>query len=379
MEALVIGGGIIGVATAGELARRGARVTLVEARELGRGATKASAGMLAPFTEAEPGTVLSDLCAEGLAVYDEAVARVRRDMASVPGASGPGHRDFEYARTGTLEVALDEASAAHFRASEAALRARGVDAVWLDAPATMAAAPAVSRAAPGSLLIPAHGFVAVTPFVDALATAARVHGVDFVRGARVDRVRRVAAGFEVSTDLRHHHAEVVIVAGGSWSGQLTIDGEAPLPVHPVRGQLLELRPRTPLMTRIVWGPRCYLVPWADGVVLVGATVEDVGFDERVTVDGVRQLMTAASELVPALADASFVEARVGLRPASSDGLPIVGPAVDVPGLVYATGHYRNGVLLAPLTASIVADLVLDGRRHPALDAIGPARFARAVR
>jgi glycine oxidase len=374
VDVLVIGGGIIGVATAGELARRGARVTLVEARELGRGATKASAGMLAPFTEAEPGTVLSELCAEGLAVYDEAVARVRREIASVP-----GHRDFEYARTGTLEVALDEASASHFRASESALRARGVDAAWLDAPATMAAAPAVSRAAFGSLLIPAHGFVAVTPFVDALATAARVHGVDFVRGARVDRVRRTANGFDVSTDLRQHQADVVVVAGGSWSGQLTIDGEAPLPVHPVRGQLLELRPRTPLMTRIVWGPRCYLVPWADGAVLVGATVEEVGFDERVTVDGVRQLMTAGSELVPALADASFVEARVGLRPASSDALPIVGPSVDVPGLVHATGHYRNGVLLAPLTASIVADLVLDDRRHPALDTIGPARFARAVR
>jgi glycine oxidase len=121
------------------------------------------------------------------------------------------------------------------------------------------------------------------------------------------------------------------------------------------------------------------VPWASGALLVGATVEEVGFDERATVDGVAQLMTAAIELVPALAEATFVEARVGLRPASGDGLPIIGQSPAIPGLVYATGHYRNGVLLAPLTALIVADLVLEGRRHFSLDAVGPSRFATRPR
>jgi glycine/D-amino acid oxidase-like deaminating enzyme len=142
--------------------------------------------------------------------------------------------------------------------------------------------------------------------------------------------------------------------------------------------LLELMATDVRLARIVWGPRCYLVPWRTGAVLVGATVEDVGFDTRTTVEGVRGLIDAATELIPGLASAAFTGVRVGLRPASPDGLPILGES-DIPGLVFATGHYRNGVLLAPLTAGIVADLVLEGRRHRHLDALSPARFTAGAR
>jgi glycine oxidase len=149
----------------------------------------------------------------------------------------------------------------------------------------------------------------------------------------------------------------VIVAAGSWSGRIEMPAPPPA-VKPIRGQLLRLSWNGPPPRHIVWGPECYVVPWQNGLVLVGATVEDVGFDERVTVAGVRELLQAVSELLPGATGATFVEARAGLRPASSDGLPIIRRASEsVPELIYATGHYRNGVLLAPLTAKLAADLI----------------------
>jgi glycine/D-amino acid oxidase-like deaminating enzyme len=125
---------------------------------------------------------------------------------------------------------------------------------------------------------------------------------------------------------------------------------------------------------VIWSKDCYVVPWQDGTLLVGATSEDVGFDEHTTAAGIRDLLEAVCELLPEAWKATFVEARAGLRPATSDGLPIIGRSEHVPGLIYATGHFRNGVLLAPLTASIVADLVLEGREDPALALTAPSRI-----
>jgi glycine oxidase len=168
-------------------------------------------------------------------------------------------------------------------------------------------------------------------------------------------------------------AEAVVLAAGSWSGGIAIQGPAPS-VRPVRGQLVQLRLPQPAFAHVVWGPDCYLVPWQDGNVLVGATSEEVGFDERVTADGLRQLLEGGVQLVPALGAATLVDARAGLRPATTDELPIIGPSTTMRGVFYATGHYRNGVLLAPLTASLVADLVLGGRARPELALVRPDRF-----
>ena len=168
-------------------------------------------------------------------------------------------------------------------------------------------------------------------------------------------------------------ADQVGIAAGSWSAQLALDDAAAASVRPIRGQLLRLKWSGDQLSRVIWGPDCYLVPWQDGTVLVGATVEDVGFDERATAAGVRDLLDAACELLPDAWRASFVEARVGLRPASGDGLPIIGRSASFPSLVYATGHYRNGVLLAPLTARLVADLVIERRTDPLLWPLTPGR------
>jgi len=180
----------------------------------------------------------------------------------------------------------------------------------------------------------------------------------------------------VQTPSGPSHFDRVVLAAGSWAGQVTVDGLEAVGVKPVRGQLLHLAwPTAQPLRHVLWGTDCYIVPWLNGRVLVGATVEDAGFDERATAAGVRDLLEAGCALVPHLWQASFAEVRVGLRPASPDGMPIVGRSTAVPGLVYATGHYRNGVLLAPLTAAIVKDLVLnDSSEAPA--EISPARLGR---
>ena len=157
-------------------------------------------------------------------------------------------------------------------------------------------------------------------------------------------------------------SDALVLAAGSWSGGIPMSPAAPPPVRPVRGQLLQLRFDSPPLTRIAWGSAAYLVPWTDGTLLVGATVEDVGFDEQRHGGGrAPAARPPRRSCCRPRARPRFVEARAGLRPATADELPIVGRSSTMRGVFYATGHYRNGVLLAPLTASLVADLVLDGR------------------
>jgi glycine oxidase len=145
-------------------------------------------------------------------------------------------------------------------------------------------------------------------------------------------------------------------------------------VKPIRGQLLHLRAPSRVAPRILWGSSCYVVPWHNGTIIVGATVEDAGFDERPTADGVRHLLNAAQQLVPSIGTAVFEDVRVGLRPKTPDELPIIGPSSTMRHVFHATGHYRNGILLTPLTADLIADLVLDGREHGELALTTPSRF-----
>src|SRR5262249_8594138 len=155
---------------------------------------------------------------------------------------------------------------------------------------------------------------------------------------------------------------------------IEIEGVRTPPVRPVRGQLLQLSWNGPPLKRVTWSRKCYLVPWDDGSMLVGATVEEAGFDERATVAGVRDLLEAVCDVVPQAWNAGFRAARVGLRPGTSDNLPIIGWSAAMPGLFFATGHYRNGVLLAPLTAELVAAAMIDNRVDPMLSTVSPARF-----
>jgi len=217
--------------------------------------------------------------------------------------------------------------------------------------------------------------VAVSSLTEAVVWAALRHGAELETGRHVRSIRRHADGLDViADDGGTWTARYVVVAAGSWSSQLESIDAAALTVRPVRGQLLQLGWKGPPLSHVIWGKDCYVVPWRDGTVLVGATVEEVGFDERTTAAGVRDLLEAVCELLPEAWGATFLDARAGLRPATPDNLPIIGPSPGIEGLVYATGHYRNGVLLAPLTAAIVADLILDGRQDAAVALTSPGRF-----
>ena len=353
-DVVVIGAGIIGCSVARELARRGARVRMFEAREVGGGATQASAGILAPYIEAHERGPLFDLGIRSLEMYDAFVS----DVAAESGL------DIDYRRCGTLEVAMDATAASQLRAAAALEPERQ----WLDARAARELEPALAEAIEGTVLVACHGYVAVPKLMDALSWAALRHGVQIEAAHRVTRVRPVNSGVEINTeDGTSWSAGHVVVAAGSWSGQLQIADAATSAVRPVRGQLLRLHWRGAPLRHVVWGPDCYVVPWQDQSLLVGATVEEVGFDERTTAAGVRDLLDAVCEILPEAWQATFVKARVGLRPATPSGLPLVGPSDVSDRVVHATGHYRNGVLLAPWTAKAVADWILDRAQDPAFD------------
>jgi len=364
-DVLIVGAGIIGCGIALELARRGASVQVVDERAPGMGATQASAGVLAPFIEADIGSTMLDLATRSLAMYDEFVAR----------ASHEGRGCVEYHRTGTIEIAVDGDQLNALRNAAARLDAQGVAFGLLDAQAARAEEPHLASDIAGALLVPSHGFVAAYDLVRLVAAGARRSGAQIVEGVRVQRIAPRGDDLVVETSRGPLTAATVVIAAGSWAGKIDIAGvETPRPVHPIRGQLLHLAWQGPPLRRVTWGPRCYLVPWSDGTLLVGATVEDAGFDERTTAAGVRDLLDAVCDLVPHAWTAGFKAARVGLRPASGDELPIVGYSSRVRNLFYAFGHYRNGILLAPLTAALASAAILDRQMDPALDAMRPDRF-----
>jgi glycine oxidase len=364
-DIIVIGAGIVGCAVAYELARRGASVEVIDERQVGMGATQASAGILAPYIEAHEESPLFDLTVRSLNLFDEFIERV----SSESGIAVP------YRRTGTLAVGTDPADMSRLRATADALARRGIAAELLDGAGVRNEEPHLAADAAGGLLIGAHGFVAVNDLTRAVAAAARHHGAQLVEQSRVRRISCVDGDIVVETDRGSLGGNAVVLAAGSWSGAIAIEGVAAgVPVRPVRGQLLYLAWNGLPLRRVVWSSRCYLVPWDNGTVLVGATTEEAGFDERVTVAGVRDLLEAACEITPHAWTASFAGARAGLRPGTADGLPVIGASQVVPNLMYATGHYRNGVLLAPLTGQLVADAMLDARTDPALAALSPARF-----
>ena len=361
MNVTIAGAGVVGCAIAHELAARGARVRVLDSRVPGGGATRASAGILAPYIEGHDRTLLA-LGLRSLAMYDGFRTRVAADSGE----------DVEYERRGTLQIActLDEANQLK-RAAKSLGDAR-VDRRLLDAVEVRRIEPGITSEAIAGLHIPCHGHVAAAELTRALVTAAMRNGATFDVGAAASieggNVARVRTSGEVI------ESDAVIVAAGSWSTSVNGISASPEALKPIRGQLLQLRlPERPAC-HVLWGSRCYLVPRRDGAILVGATMEDVGFDERATSSGVQHLLDGALALMPALRDAAFEEVRVGLRPKTVDELPAIGASSTMPHVFYATGHYRNGVLLAPLTARLVADLVLEGKSDDDLALLQPRRL-----
>jgi glycine oxidase len=365
----VVGAGVIGCAVAYELARRGARVRVADPRTPGQGATRAAAGILAPYIEGHVSSLLT-LGVRSLALYDDFVERLTADAGI----------DLEYARCGTLQVAADDAEISRLAGVSRDLAKARVVHRLLDRHEVRELEPGLSTDVHGALLIPSHGYVLADSLMRALVAACLRYGVEF-ETTTVTQVGGSAAGACVLTADGRIESDAAVMAAGSWSPLIPVRagleaaaGRDPHPpVRPIRGQIVRLEVEQPLARHVLWGPGCYIVPLRDGAVLVGATMENVGFDERPTAGGVRSLLNAATSWFPALENAVFTAARVGLRPGTDDELPIVGPSSSMPGVFYATGHFRNGVLLAPLTSSLVADLVMDGHEGPGMEMMRPAR------
>jgi glycine oxidase ThiO len=363
-DVIVVGGGVIGSAVARELAIRGASVMLFERSEPAAEASGVSGGMIAPQGEFLAPGALFDLGVESRAIYPKWVEQIESETdmtvgyrrtgmircSTGPGAPGPDRFLWQREAALTVEV-LDRAGIAERSGGQAPDATEGV-------------------------FLPEEALVDSLRLTRALWAAAARHGVLLRAGVCVRRFvgeGGVCRGVEAEGGF--FAARAVVNAAGAWAG---FDESLPfsIPLEPVRGQILELRPEGATLQTILQSERVYLVPHADGTVLAGATSEHVGFEKRVTPSAVRDLIDSALGLAPLLESASFVRARVGLRPGTPDDLPLLGPS-PVAGLYLAAGHYRSGVLLAPITAQIIADQ-LEGRGGRDLSPFSVERFSRTT-
>ena len=356
-DAVFVGGGVIGLSCAWRAAQRGARVAVLERGEPGGGATRVAAGMLAPVGELTFGEPeLLELTLTASRMYPEFVAELEAATGEVTG----------YERLGALHVALDRDEAAQLRRVHDLQRSLELEAEWLSPRRCRDLEPGLTPSFHGGVFAPGEAAVDPRALTQVLAAALAAEGGEVRAGAEVvdgvfagERLTgvRTAAGEEL-------HADHVVLAGGAWSGAMDwLPEHVRPPVRPVKGQVVELRSRgeEPPARRILASERVYLVPRPDGRLVVGATVEEMGFDTTVTAGGVHELLREAYRLLPEVAELELVGASAGLRPGTPDNLPLVGPgAID--GLVLAAGHYRNGILLAPLAAEAVADLLSGNRR-----------------
>jgi glycine oxidase len=370
-DVVVIGGGVIGLAVAWRAARRGASVCVLERGELGGGTSHVAAGMLAPVSEADPGELA--LLALGL----RSARMWPAFAAELAEASGidPGLR-----RCGALVVARDRDEAAALERELALRRALGLDVQRLLPSAARRLEPALTPTMRLALDVPGDHAADPRTTVVALAEASRRTGVDLYTHATAQRINldgakisgvQLVGGAVVAT-------EQVVVAAGAWSGAIGgLPEPARFPLRPVKGQIMRLRdPAGPgLLTRIVRFEGGYLVPRGDGRYVLGATMEERGFDTSVTAGGLYELLRDAGELVPGVHELLVEETSAGLRPATPDNTPVLGRSSEIGGLVWATGHHRNGILLAPATAEIVADALAGGADAP--QAFSAARFAPA--
>ena len=368
---VVIGAGVIGLGIAWRLAARAA-VTVFDRGKAGAGASHAAAGMLAACAEAEPGE-------------ETLVALGRESQRRWPAFAEELERttgvDVELRTEGTLVVALtadDQATIAHHLEFQ---RQLALPLEWLSAAATRAREPRLAGKIAGALFSPEDHQVDNRKLAHALRIAAEQAGVDIREHQPVKEfvVQGGQARGVVLNDGTSVPADIVVLAAGAWSrgiGGLPPDRRPP--VRPIKGQMLALRmdPAAPLLSHVLWAPGVYLVPRRDGRLIVGATVEEKGFDDTITAGGLLTLLEAAWRAIPAVEELPVDEIWVGHRPGSRDDAPILGPG-PLAGLFYATGHHRNGILLAPVTADAMARLILDDVVEPAIKPFGLERFQPA--
>lgn len=365
----IVGAGVMGLALGWRLARAGCSVDIYEAGTAGRGASHAAAGMLAACAEAEPGEdTLLALNRASQALWPRFAAELEAEAGT----------RVDLRTEGTLTIGLTADDGARLRHLFALQTSLGLPVEWLTAAAARRLEPHLAGQLSGAILSAEDHQVDNRKVVAALLVAVARSGARLHENSPVTRVATQggkALGVVVRDDLRP--ADVVILAAGAWSRGVDIAPAAPLPVRPVKGQMLALRmdPAAPLVSHVIWAPNSYIVPRRDGRLILGATTEEKGFDTDLTAGGQLALLTYAWRALPALEELPILEQWVGFRPGSRDDAPILGPSAEVEGLVHATGHHRNGILLLPVTVEVIAGFVRDGRLDPLADPFRAERFA----
>ena len=346
-DAVIIGGGLIGLSVARALAARHLSVLVAERDQIGHEASGAAAGMLAPQLEAEQGDAIFDLGLHSRRLYDGWIEQIE----SSSGVRTGYHVD------GALFVADDVGALdAHWHATEWQRQA-DLRVERLDAQQARTLVPGLAPTVVGALWFPDEGQVVPPLLTRAVALSARALGVRTQTGACVERIE-ARSGRVTGLVINGEHVACgqVVVAAGAWSGLLSGAQIPAAAVAPVRGQMLALDAGIPPCRPFLCTGHRYIVPRRTGEVVVGSTMEHVGYDRSVTAEGVSGLLNAATEVLPALAQAQLQSTWAGLRPGTQDGLPLLG-RTDVEGLWLATGHHRNGVLLAPVTAEVMGQVV----------------------
>ncbi len=370
MKALIVGGGIIGGSIAWRLAAEGVAVTVFERGRLGLEASWAAAGILAPQAEAEgPGPIL-DICLRGREAFERIVERLRRESGVDP----------EYDQAGILYCALDADEQRQLEGRARWQRSAGLggEVEELDGAAARRIEPMLSQEVCYALHLPTNRRVENRKLTQAYIAAALKAGAEFRESSGVAEIiarNSNHPGVRLD-DGSTHEADFVINAAGAWAARIRGLEADRIAIRPVRGQIVCFQGRPAMLGPAIFSLRGYLVPRRDGRVLAGSTMEDAGFDRSVTMAGMGRIVAGANALIPALSGLAFREAWAGFRPATDDKLPILGPSTVHPHVLYATAHFRSGILLSAITGEVIADLVKGRKPSFDLTPYSPRRFSR---
>lgn len=367
-DVAIVGGGLIGGSIAWELASSGLRVAVFDKSEPGHEASWAGAGIISPAPENPAAIPLVPLAKASSALYPQFVARVEADSDLPAG----------YRPRGTLQALFSRDAARQLSTVVALHHGLGLRAEALSAEEARELEPALTGVLEAAILRPDEASVDNRALTRAVLQAAHRRGAQIFPHASVASIVREGSRCTgVSTQQEKTSAKFTVIAAGCFSNGI-VGLESYAPVRPAKGQMIALRAQGLEIDRVLWSDKIYLVPRNDGRILVGATVEYVGFDKHVTAGGLEKLLTPAIELVPDLAHARVDEMWAGVRPDSPDHLPILGPT-DLDGLIIATGHFRSGILLAPITARLIREFIVENRLSVDCDRFSPVRFTESAK
>jgi glycine oxidase len=365
-DVVIVGGGVIGLSLAYQLALQRASVTVLERGQIGQEASTAGAGILTPQAEMEEMSPLTELCLASKSLYCSFV----QEMVSKTGI------EIEFSQTGLLYVGFSGEEHQGLERRYRWQKELGLPVQQLTPTEALEVEKNLSPSIFSALFFPQEAYVDNIKLMEALRVACAQMRVRLVAGCQGMSVRadgQRVSGMESNSGL--WAAKNVVIAAGSWSGLVATPLTYQIPIRPARGQMIAIKSPLPFLGRAVYSHRGYLVPRKDGRIFLGTTVEWAGYDKSVTVEGVQHILSATVEIFPGIKSFPISSYWAGFRPHCEDGNPVLG-ATEVEGLFFATGHFRNGLLLAPITAKLLTDLILKGASSKLLEFFGPSRFKR---